>query len=175
MFYGNARIKERGWNSRTSGEPEMNLSEGTSKPNSASDASKYFFAHRPANVPVVIASIPGVSMEDKRVADMYRADRFQNSPMAFILSVNRYGVYGDHGLSDTEALLYGVRGDFAPDGTQYTREIQSCFHIKSSGAVVADSRPCGRYEFYLEKTTSAYGDIWKNQVQELLYKLPKGK
>lgn len=168
-------VLANGWKSRTSGEPEMNFSEGTSKPNSASDASKYFFAHRPPNVPVVIATIPNIDMSDKRVADMYRADRFQNSPMAFILSVDRYGVYGDHGLSDTEALLYGVRGDFAPDGTQYTQEIQSCFRIKASGAVVAGNTSCGRLEFYLEKTTFAYGDIWKQQVEELLYKLPKGK
>lgn len=166
-------VLANGWKSRTSGEPEMNFSEGTSKPNSASDASKYFFANRPVNVPVVIASIPGVDISDQRVGDIYREDRFQNSPMAFILSVERYGVYGDHLLSDTEALLYGTRGDFTPDGIKYTQEIPSCFHVKQSGAVVADDSYCGRNEYYLEKTTPEYADIWGRQVLEMLQKLPE--
>jgi len=156
-----------GWTSRTSGEVEMNFSEGTTSPNSATDATKYLFANRPENVEIVITAIPNSGTGDPRVGDIFRRDEFQNSPMAFILSVPRYGVYGDHGLSDTDALMYAVRDVYTKDGFQYTQKINTCFHVNRYGAVTIGN-PCGKQDYYLEKTTSDYARYLEAEVVPLL-------
>ena len=161
-----------GWTSRTSGDPEMNFSEGTSSQTSASDATKYFFANRPLNVPVIITSIPNAGTGDPRVGDIFLRDGFQDSPMAFILSVPRYGVYGDHGLSDTDALLYAVREGKTKDGTEYAVPIETCFHVNSYGAVTVGGS-CGKPDYYLEMTRSDYARILESEVYNLINFYPQ--
>jgi len=161
-----------GWEDRTSGDPEMNLSEGTNHKNSASDASIYLFNNRPSNVPIVIASIPKSGLLTSRVGDIYRRAEFQNSPMSFIMSVPRYGVYGDHGLSDTEALLYAIRGNKTSDGSIYKQKIKTCFHINNNGAVTI-GEDCHKEDYYLEKTTSDYVEIMDFEVYNLINRVAK--
>jgi len=156
-----------GWSDRTSAKPEMNLSEGRRSVTSASEASRYLFQNRPTNVPIVIATVPNSGMLNARVGDIYRRNEFANTPMAFIMSVPRYGVYGDHGLSDTEALLYAVRDIRASNGSVYKSKIKTCFHINSYGAVKIGS-DCGKEDYYLEKRTSDYVKILDSEVYNLI-------
>lgn len=161
-----------GWEDRTSGDPEINLSEGTNHKNSASDASIYLFNNRPSNVPIVIASVPQSGLLSSRVGDIYRRDEFQNSPMSFIMSVPRYGVYGDHGLSDTEALLYAVRGNKTYDGRTYTKTTKTCLNVHNNGAVTIGEN-CNKEDYYLENITSDYVEIMDFEVYNLINRVVK--
>jgi hypothetical protein len=147
---GRALIKQKvkeivlgmGWNSRTSGEPEINLSEGTTAPNDAQEATRYVFEHLPSSVPLIIATIPNNRAGESRVADIFKTKAYADSPMAFILSVPKYGIYGDHGLSDFEALLYAVRGTKSSKGEIYAKKVKSCFELTPWSAVRISKKKC---------------------------------
>jgi len=163
-----------GWEDRTKADPEMNLSEGTSKPNSAIEATKYVFRNRPNNVPIILASVPNSRTHQSRVGDVFLNNKYNNSPMSYILSVPTYGIYGDHGLSDTEALMYAVRNGISKNNITYTQKVKTCFNLHNNGAITIGNN-CVKEDYYLEKTISNYADVLSTEVEKLISSMPLKK
>ena len=124
-----------------SGKPCMNLSEGRYDVTEASKATNTVFDS--TFIPILVTE----EFKDTlvRPGDVYLTHK-RNSPMDFILSVDRYGVYGDHGVSDNAAIMVGVHGtNFF--GHEFVNKKRVCFDPNNYGALMIVPS-CGEKEHY---------------------------
>lgn len=145
-----------GWQDRHSGKPEMNLSEGTYKKSSTSEATHIVFSKFKGEI--VMASDPDA---DYPVLDTSKMNR--SSALWYLIA---HGKYNDQQLhvGDMEALLYGAVED-SWYGNHWVDKKRAKCSLTSYGAVKLSSS--GVVCSYLDNMNSYYT---KAVLEELLYR-----
>jgi len=114
-------------------------------------STKYVVEHLPENVKLIIGA-EGYARENwwPKAGDQYKTDKHTDSPMAFIYAVPTYGVFGEHGVGDVEAVLYAVYGDTL-DGFHMYDEIETCFRFDKDLVIYAVKGCTGKNHYYLRE------------------------
>ena len=152
-----AVVISSGWKDRTSGKPEMNLSQGLYQPSGASAATQTVFKYLPKSVKIIMASDPDADYP--KVPISWIADK----KLKYLVTNGHYYRHdGYFFMGDFEALLYAATGT-EWYGNVWAREVKTCIHINSYGAATVGSGECNHY--YLDDVKP---DIEKSVFKEFL-------
>ena len=152
-----AVVISSGWQDRTSGKPEMNLSEGRYQPTGASAATQTVFKYLPKSIKIIMASDPDADYP--KVPVSWITDE---KLKYLVINGHYYQHDGWFYMGDFEALLYAATGT-EWYGNTWAREVKTCIKINSYGAATVGNGECNHY--YLDDVNA---DISKQIFKELL-------
>ncbi len=144
-------------------QPETNLGARMGVRQSA----RYAVNHLPPNVKLIMGT-EGYARDKgwPKAGDLYKRDQHIDSPMAFVYAVPTYGVFGDHGIGDADAIFYALFGSEL-DGFHLYDEIETCFRFDEHLVAYAVKGCTGKNQYYL-RDYDGYTRILGKKVRQLM-------
>jgi len=150
-------VIDTGWSSRTSGDPEMNLSQGTTNTTGTSEATIYVFKHFKGKI--LISSDPYAKWTDLNIGILG-----SDTGLFYLTKNGRYSNGKTFNMADFPALFYGGIGNTF-NGNPIGTEVQTCFDLTTWGALMAKPGKCNR--FYIENSNNnAIETFFKKMIKE---------